>query len=182
MIEINLLPPRQRPAWTRLLMPLAFIVIGLGLAVYLTMDYLDVLQSADDSRQNIETAQQRQTELQEEIQRLSQSQGLSGEAAEWIDLLLTLRPDFSSMLSEMENPLPAGGQLQTVQYGGGVLEWTCSFKTLSEAAAYSLAIQRNSGEGSVLIHSVTQKLGMYVGKFQFQLVNLDPVGEAGDEG
>ncbi|MEF2966351.1 hypothetical protein V3851_10970 [Paenibacillus sp. M1] len=172
MIEINLLPPRERPSWTALIAPLALLLIGLGLAAYLAIGYIDLVDSAEASRRQLAATEQKQNELQSELQSLGKSEGLHGNAADMIEGLRKLRPDLQALLSELELPLRSGSELASVKLNGdGSLLWTGFFPSLIEVGAYSVAIQRESGTGFVFIQSAKAADGGYTGEFQLTPVS-----------
>lgn len=167
MIEINLLPPKERSTLSLLIVPLALIVVGLGLAAFLIVGYVDSLDSAESSRQQLAATEQKQSELQSELQTLGQSEGLHGNAGDMIEALRKLRPDLDALLTELESPLSSGSTLETVKLNeDGSLAWTCSFPGLTEAGAYSVAIQKRSGAGAVFIQSLREQGTQFIGSFQ----------------
>lgn len=181
MIEINLLPPKKRSGMTELLLPLILLIGGVGLSIFVAVGYMQSLDSAEASRQQLASTEQKQTELQQELQTLGQGTGLRGNAGDLIELLKQLRPDLKSMLSILESPLPSSSKLDTVKLdGNGGLVWTCYFDSLSEAGAYSVSIQQEAGSDYVFIQSVKAEKKLFKG--YFQLARAHRIVKAGDAG
>ncbi|NWL86343.1 hypothetical protein DMN77_01870 [Paenibacillus sp. 79R4] len=166
MIEINLLPPRPRPVWSTLLLPVILLLAGTLLAAYLVVGYIELSQSVGTLRTSIRTTEQRQAELQLEIQQLSKMHGVGSEAKELLKSLRQLRPDLELVIREMEAPLPEGGQMESLQFDAGSVEWTCSFYNMNEVGAYSTSIQQIFTGGKVFIPSVNEQDGRYIGTFR----------------
>lgn len=179
MIEINLLPPKERSSLAALIVPLLLLAVGLGLGTFLALDYTKQLQSAETSRNQLADTAQKQSDLQQELQILGQQGGLKGDANNLIESMRQLRPDLDPLLTELELPLPAGSEIETVTLSeDGGLSWTCSFPGLTDAGDYSVSIQNTTADRFVLIHSVTERTGKYVGVFQLR--PLHERGKAGD--
>ncbi|AZS13516.1 hypothetical protein [Paenibacillus lutimineralis] len=166
MIEINLLPSRPRPVWSALLLPVILLLAGALLVAYLVVGYIELRQSVSTMRTSIQTTEHRQAELQLEIQQLSKMHGVGGEAKDLLKSLRELRPDLELVIREMEAPLPEGGQMESLQFDAGSVEWTCSFHSMNAVGAYSTSIQQIFAEGEVFIQSVNEQDERYIGTFR----------------
>ncbi|MGG6314629.1 hypothetical protein [Paenibacillus macerans] len=166
MIDINLLPPKERSASAGRGIPVLLLLVGLGIGTYFGYDYLRVRESAAALLNSIAETEQQQVMLQQELQSLGAS-GSGSVDGSLIDALALQRPDLKAMLGNLTAPLQAGSKLETVELSGNGLAWTCRFPGLSEASAYSAALRESSGKSGELIRSVKEAPGQgYIGSFQ----------------
>jgi len=166
MIEINLIPPRPRPVWSALLLPVILLLAGAGLAAYLIVGYINLRQSVSTMQTSIQATEQRQAALQLEIQQLSKSQGIGIDVKDLLQRLRQLRPDLEPLISEMQSPLPEGGQVESLQFDDSGLVWTCSFQNMNAVGAYSTSIHQLFAGAKIFIQSVTEQDKRYIGTFQ----------------
>lgn len=179
MIDINLLPPKPRPASAAVILPILLLLAGLGLGGYLGYEYWGAREEAAALKISIAETERQQAELQSELQSLGAS-GFGAAGIELIDKLSEQRPDLRTLVGTLEAPLPAGSKLETVRFGEAGLAWTCEFTSLSQASAYSSALREQSELGGELIQSVKQLPGRgYIGTFEL-LPGTGTAEQAGD--
>lgn len=168
MIDINLLPPKPRPASAGVVLPILLLLAGLALSAYLGYEYWGVQEDTAALRTSIAETEQQQAELQSELQSLGSS-GIGAAGAELIEKLREQRPDVKTLISSLEAPLPTGNTLETVQYGETGLIWTCLFSSLSQASAYSSTLREQPNLSGELIQSVKKLPGRgYIGTFELR--------------
>ncbi|WP_059042279.1 hypothetical protein [Paenibacillus rubinfantis] len=179
MIEINLLPPKPRPASAGLFLPVLLLLAGLGICAYFGYAYWGVHEEAAAWTTSIAETDRQQAELQSELQSMGASEfGAAG--IELIDKLSEQRPDLKTLIGTLEAPLPTGGTLETVRFSGTGLTWTCRFASLGQASAYSSALREQPGLRGELIQSVKELPGQgYIGTFELK-PGTETAEQAGD--
>ncbi|GGG04615.1 hypothetical protein [Paenibacillus aceti] len=185
MIDINLLPPRPRPVWSTLLLPVLLLLAGAALAIYLAAGYIELRQSVSTMRADIEATERRQAELQLEIQQLSKTYGIGVDGKELLQSLRRLRPRLEPLMRDLQAPLPEGGQIEDIQFGLRSLVWTCSFQSLNEVRDYSKSMQQVFAAGEVFIQTIHEQEEQYVGTFQLlgeDIAGIISRGQAGEAG
>lgn len=177
MIDINLLPPKPRPASVGVLLPILLLLAGLGICAYLGYAYWGVQEEATAWKTSITETERQQAELQRELQSLGTS-GIGAAGIEMIEKLSGQRPDVKALIGSLEAPLPTGSTLETVRLSETGLAWTCLFTSLSQASAYSSALREQPDLSGELIQSVKELQGRgYIGTFELRPGTAEQAGD-----
>lgn len=180
MIDINLLPPKERPASSGRTFGLVLLLGGVLIGGYFVYEYVQTRQATDALNVALVEMEQQQLSYQQELQTLGPLGGGPIDA-DLLEELRQRRPDLNKLLNLLQSPLKSGGKLETVQLDQEGLIWTCLFPGLKEASVYVSTLGEQAGAGGDSIRSLVEVPGRgYVGTFSLAALPVTIEEQAGE--